>query len=120
MAYSLANSLSPMMFRKSKDKKKERNRSRSLENIMDVDPEGRHGRHTRAVSLAPGQPAMNVERPLWNELSLVKGTSPVVTCVLPPIARDFVCSALLSMGATPLIVEGESASLSGPPAHCFS
>ncbi len=91
------------MFRRAKGKKDGRGRSRSLENIIDPMPV----ESPRGMRAGTAQPSMNTERPEWNELCLVKSTSPVVTCILPAIARDFVCSALLAVGATPLIVEGE-------------
>lgn len=47
----------------------------------------------------------------WHEISLIKSTSPVVMCVLPSIAKDFVASALLAIGAYPLIPEGKSFTL---------
>lgn len=43
----------------------------------------------------------------WKELTLLKGLAPVVVCVLPSIARDFVASALLAIGANPVIPEGK-------------
>ena len=43
----------------------------------------------------------------WKELTLLKSLSPVVVCVLPSIARDFVASALLAVGANPVIPEGK-------------
>lgn len=43
----------------------------------------------------------------WKELSLLKSLSPVVVCVLPSVARDFVASALLAIGANPVIPEGK-------------
>ncbi len=104
--YSIANSLSPMMFGKSKGRKEARKRSRSLENILDH-ADGPVAEGPRAARAGTAQPVMNIERPQWKELNLVKSTSPVVTCVLPAVARDFVCSALLAVGATPLIVEGK-------------
>lgn len=43
----------------------------------------------------------------WKELSLLKSLSPVVVCVLPSVARDFVASTLLAIGANPVIPEGK-------------
>jgi len=105
-SYSMANSLSPMMFRKSKVKNggtaNERKRSRSLENILDESVVANGGRSRRGTAL----PAMNTERSEWSEIPLVKSTAPVVTCLLPALSMDMVCSALLAVGATPLITEG--------------
>ena len=42
----------------------------------------------------------------WQQLSLLKIAGPCVTCLLPHISEDFVCSALLAIGATPLMTEG--------------
>ena len=42
----------------------------------------------------------------WTELSLVKSLSPVVACILPAVALDLVTSALLAIGATPIVIEG--------------
>ena len=101
--YSVANSLSPMVFHRGKKGKKggDRMRSRSMENVVDSDSV-----EIRNLRARTAQPAADVERPEWKELSSVKSMSPVVACVLPTIARDFVCSALLAVGATPLILEG--------------
>lgn len=43
----------------------------------------------------------------WKELDQIKSISPVILCVLPSTALDFVASALLSIGAYPLIPEGK-------------
>ena len=108
--YSLTNSLAPMIFR-SKNKK-DRKRSRSLENIADDIPETqllanepRSRSRERAKTSLPDS-TMNRERTEWDEIPLVKSTSPVVMCVLPAIATDFVCSVLLAVGASPLVTEG--------------
>lgn len=86
--YSIGNSRSPMMFRKRKDK----NLCRSLDNLLvssfDKDEE---------------PTASGVE---WPELGSVRKVGPVVMCILPPHSADFVCSALFSVGATPLVTEG--------------
>lgn len=42
----------------------------------------------------------------WHEIALIKSTCPVVMCILPSVAKDFVASALLAIGAYPLIPEG--------------
>ena len=104
--YSVINSLSPMMFRRHKKKqdggtRNERMRSKSVENIVDTIPPKQ--RHKRADS-TPSQAA-----PPWKEVALVKSTSPPITCILPAASMDFVASALLAVGAVPLITEGEGA-----------
>lgn len=103
----MANSLSPMMFRKANGAGTyhERNRSRSLEDVLDVDDDDASNldRCSRKGSLMP---SMNMERPEWSEIAMVKSMAPVVTCVLPALSMDMVCSALLAVGATPLITEG--------------
>ena len=53
----------------------------------------------------------------WHEISLVKSTCPVVMCILPSIAKDFVASALLAIGAYPLIPEGRSISICKDTSH---
>ena len=50
----------------------------------------------------------------WPELASVRRVGPVVMCILPAFSADFVCSALLSVGATPLITDSRS---SLPPPH---
>ena len=104
MAYNLGNSLTPMIFRKQKKSdqggtRNERWRSKSVENITDA-PEFKKLRDQEQDrrACAPGQQ--------WKEVYLVKHDHPVVACVLPSIAMDFVASALLATGATPLITEG--------------
>lgn len=42
----------------------------------------------------------------WKELSLVRSLTPVVACILPAVALDFVTSSLLAIGATPVVIEG--------------
>lgn len=102
----MANSLSPMMFRKANGAgtRHERNRSRSLEDLLDEDDD------VSSLDKYPRKgtwmPSMNMERPEWSEISMVKSMAPVVTCVLPALSMDMVCSALLAVGATPLITEG--------------
>lgn len=123
MAYNAANSLSPMMFKKhvKKDKEGTRNerwRSKSVENIFDANPPpssqqnkkevGRSRGATAAPCPGPG-PGMTTAlaaQSQWKELSRVKALAPVVTCVLPSLAMDFVASSLLAVGAVPLITEG--------------
>ena len=87
--YSIGNSRSPMIFRKKKDK----DRSRSLDDLIS------------SVDHDDGCPA-GAE---WPELASVKRMAPVVMCLLPAFSADFVCSALLSLGATPLVTDGERA-----------
>ena len=85
--YSIGNSRSPMMFKKKKNKGK---MSRSLDDLISsVDHED--GAADGAV---------------WPELASVRKMAPVVMCILPAHSADFVCSALLSLGATPLLTEG--------------
>lgn len=115
--YSAANSLSPMMFRKDKQHKRdeggtrnERFRSKSMEHIFDVTPgaagkSSNGGKSKKKDKLRAGSMPVTVLRAQWREVSQVKTLSPVVTCILPHLSRDFVCSALLAMGATPLITE---------------
>jgi hypothetical protein len=81
----------------------ERLRSKSVENVDLVGRVG--GKRSKAASTdvraRNGEKGRN-----WYELGRVKGVSPVVTCVLPSLAMDFVASSLLAVGATPLITEG--------------
>ena len=86
--YSLGNSRSPMMFRKKKEN--EEKLSRSLDDLI------------ASVDHDDG----DVGGAEWPELASVRKMSPVVMCILPPCSADFVCSALLSLGATPLLTEG--------------
>ena len=103
--YSVLNSLSPMMFRKHKKKhdggtRNERMRSKSVENLTDtLPPKKRSGTtpHSMKHTYVP-----------WKEVSLVKSTAPPVTCILSASSMDFVASALLAVGAVPLITEGEA------------
>ena len=86
--YSIGNSRSPMMFRKKKNKKE--NLSRSLDDLISsVDHDD-----------------SDVGGAQWPEIASVKKMSPVVMCILPPCSADFVCSSLLSLGATPILTEG--------------
>lgn len=86
--YSIGNSRSPMMFRKKKNKKEKL--SRSLDDLISsVDHDD-----------------SDVGGAQWPEIASVKKMSPVVMCILPPCSADFVCSSLLSLGATPILTEG--------------
>ena len=105
--YSVINSLSPMMFRKGKKKqdggtRNERMRSKSVENLVDTMPpkhkQKRSGSSSHVGKHHSGQP--------WKEIALIKSTSPPITCILPSSSMDFVASALLAVGAVPLITEG--------------
>ena len=87
--YSIGNSRSPMMFRKKKKSKEKL--SRSLDDLIGS-----------SLDMEDG----SVEGADWPELASVKKMSPVVMCILPPFSADFVCSALLSLGATPLLTDG--------------
>ena len=48
------------------------------------------------------------EQESWRELSQIKSTCPVIVCILPHVAQDFVASTLLAIGAYPLIPEGKT------------
>ena len=113
----MANSLSPMIFRK-KGKgggtRNERIRSKSMENIMD-DESVKKGKLRPGATLTVGKPPQ-IDVASWKELDLVKSTSPVIACILPGMSMDFVCSALMAVGATPLITEGER-SIAHPASH---
>ena len=101
--YSLGNSRSPMMFRKKKENKEKL--SRSLDDLIS------------SVDNDDG----DVGGAEWPELASVRKMSPVVMCILPPCSADFVSSALLSLGATPLLTEGgrvEIANVSARPVDC--
>ena len=78
-----------MMFRKKKDKKV----TRSLDDL---------------ISSIDKEDSEEIGAVEWPELASVKKVGPVVMCLLPPFSADFVCSALLSVGATPLITDSES------------
>ena len=113
--YNASNSLSPMMFKKAKKNEQgggtrnERWRSRSVENIVDtIGPAAHQKLMDRRGKGLPTSKATrtDVDVPPWKEVSLVKSSNPVITCVLPSLAMDFVASALLAVGATPLITEG--------------
>lgn len=131
--YNAANSLSPMMFKKAKEEhgggtRNERWRSKSVEHIYDseaIPPSVHHnkksrwpfsGNRTRSpatdelprkYSSTPTSAAGKKAKHKWNEVDKVKCLAPVVTCILPSIAMDFVASSLLAIGAVPLIPEGK-------------
>lgn len=89
-----------MIFRKQKKSdqagtRSERMRSKSVENILEA-PGHKYQQKTDDTS-ACGK---------WKELDEVRRVHPVVTCVIPSLAMDFVASALLAVGATPLVTEG--------------
>lgn len=70
----------------------------------------RHGRSKSMDTLderESGDSACTSRRLKWPELSLIKTLSPVVLCVLPSSSLDFVGSALLAVGASPVFPEGE-------------
>ena len=92
--YSLGNSASPMIFRKKKPKDKKL--TRSLDDLIS------------SVDKEDSEEVGVVE---WPELASVKKVGPVVMCLVPPFSADFVCSALLSVGATPLITDSEDCRL---------
>ena len=99
-----------MMFKKKpKDggTRNERLRSRSMECILDKNQQKELGETASAKGKKSAATQMRAEQPQWKELPLVKSTSPVVVCILPALSMDLVCSALLAVGATPLITEGE-------------
>ena len=105
--YSVINSLSPMMFRKKKKQEQEggtrneRMRSKSVENLIDTVPP------TIRQKRSGTSPHAGKQRlPPWKEISAVKSNSPPITCILPASSLDFVASALLAVGAVPLITEG--------------
>lgn len=115
--YNASNSLSPMMFKKTgkKDKEGTRNerwRSKSVEHVYDINPAYNQGKTEHQLQrgrAATSQPpaSQSVQQQPWKELDKLKGLAPVVACVLPSMAMDFVASSLLAIGATPLIPEGE-------------
>lgn len=125
MAYNAFNSLSPMMFKKQakKDKEGTRNerwRSKSVEHVFDTVPQPpkqrkspvfnlRSRASTSAAAAARERESADRQRESaskWKELDRLKSLAPVVACVLPSLAMDFVASALLAVGATPLVTEG--------------
>ena len=122
MSYNLGNSLSPMMFKSKKDKnkeeqpegtRKERWRSKSVENIFDIKKPPPAASGKRGIFKKSPTPVRRAEDlPEWSELTRLKSIHPVVTCILPSLAMDFVASSLLAVGATPLVVEGKYVSSS--------
>ncbi len=124
--YNTTNSLSPMMFKKSKDEKgggtrNERWRSKSVEHIFDaaaIPPNQNKkskwpfSRHRAATTdIVPGKKMVpSSGQSQWKEVDQVKSLAPVVTCILPSLAMDFVASCLLAVGAIPLIPEGKQSS----------
>lgn len=115
MAYNASNSLSPMIFKKAlkKDKEGTRNerlRSKSMEHIFDAGnpPPSCNNSKGRARSITPSPAAMRKANSglVWKEVDKVKTLAPVVACILPAQATDFVASSLLAAGASPLITEG--------------
>lgn len=101
--YSLGNSRLPMMFRKGKKSKKKSGEkeqlSRSLDDLISIGDDDDGGEEISS----------EIE---WPELASVKKVGPVVMCILPPFSMDFVCSALFSAGATPLITDSKLQSIS--------
>ena len=69
-------------------------RTRSLENLVDIKDANR---------IIDGG---SIEDS-WSEVEVVKSLGPVVVCILPSLAQDFVVSGLIAMGANPLIPEGK-------------
>lgn len=107
--YSTANSLSPMMFRRDREAgaRNARFRSRSCDNALDdVPKEDFKKLRAKAQTQTTPLPESWLD---YSDIALVKSVAPVVACLLPPISMDFVCSALLAVGATPLITDGEEA-----------
>ena len=107
-SYSVLNSLSPMMFRKNKKKqdggtRNERMRSKSVENLIDTVPPKHKMKPRSESSVHVGK--HHLAQP-WREVALIKSTSPPITCILSSSSMDFVASALLAVGAVPLITEG--------------
>lgn len=104
--YSLGNSLSPMMFRKGKNKGSKGNkeiegrkdRSRSLDDILAADFE--------KIKSKSGKGKCE-EGTAWEEVASVSTVAPVVMCILPPLSADFVSSAVMAVGATPLLTDGK-------------
>lgn len=130
--YNAANSLSPMMFKRVEKGEKEgggtrneRWRSKSVENIYDpqtVQPPPPSGKKSKLLSrfraattadttnCKGGKKAESAPN-VWREVDRVKSQSPIVACIVPSLAMDFVASALLAVGANPLIPEGKKGEL---------
>ena len=106
--YNTANSLSPMIFKKSSNKDKEgtrseRWRSKSMEHIYDGPAIPAHlKQRSRGATAATVMPLCH-----WKEIDKLKSLAPTVACVLPSVAMDFVASSLLAVGAIPVICEGK-------------
>lgn len=106
MAYNAYNSLSPMIFKK-EDKEGSRRharwRSKSMEDILDGPPV-----NSRKNKLRSGTGDDKRQKPScsYKELDRLKAINPVVACILPSLAMDFVASSLLAAGAMPLVTEG--------------
>lgn len=103
--YSTANSLSPMMFRRDRDggARNARFRSRSCDNTLNDLPK-EELKKLRTKAQATPLPENWLD---YSDIALVKCVAPVVACLLPALSMDFVYSALLAVGATPLITDGE-------------
>ena len=85
------------MFRKHKKKTEEdRNRSRSLGDILEGEVE------ERTVKMQKGK----VDEAEWVEIASVSVVAPVVMCILPAYSADLVISAILAVGAIPLLTNG--------------
>ena len=89
----------------------ERWRSKSVEHIYDASVVG--GSPAQAKKRLKNRAATSSgnmskqDAPAWREVDKLKGVAPVVACVLPSLAMDFVASSLLAVGAVPLITEGK-------------
>lgn len=70
-------------------------RSKSLENLMDIQ------QHPTIEELKSEKWDEK-----WDELEMIKRTAPHVVCILPSVSMDFVSSCLYAIGANPLIPEG--------------
>lgn len=90
-----SNSRSPMMSRKKKNQM-----TRSLDDLIssvDRDDE---------IDCAAAAAAVTADGAEWPEIPSVRKMAPAIMCILPPLSADFVCSVLLSLGATPLLTDG--------------
>lgn len=104
-----------MMFKKTtkgdtEGTRSERWRSKSVENIYDVRVVGpgaaQAKKKLRTRAETTEKSGVSSSPKAWYEVDRVKAVNPVVVCVLPSVAMDFVASSLLAVGATPLITEG--------------
>lgn len=86
------------MFRKGKKRGEKEQLSRSLDDLL---------------CRSEDDQCDDITRVEWPELASVKRVNPVVMCILPSFSMDFVCSALLSVGATPLITDSKWEDLRG-------